>query len=165
MTTELETQVAELRHKREELINSFLTGQNAPPVKAFEYFPIDEKWRMKGEVKIRKPKPGPVDFKIKYLKIGIINITIAGQPHKFALYQVENELENLYIFIKDGTSGKSTYGLGRFISVIKKGDEYFVDFNAAFTPACGYVEGAGCPFTMESTTAIIEAGEKAPAYH
>ncbi|MHA2295204.1 MAG: DUF1684 domain-containing protein [Candidatus Hodarchaeales archaeon] len=164
MTGDFEIQVTELRKKREEIINGILSSQKTPPV-TFEYFPISENWRIKTEVKIRKTKPGPIDFNIKYVKIGAAKTDIRGQPNRFSLYQVENDPDSLFIFIKDGTSGKSTYGLGRFATVIKEGEEYFIDFNAAFTPACGYIEGAGCPFTTEKTNIPIEAGAKSPSDH
>ncbi|MHA1166681.1 MAG: DUF1684 domain-containing protein [Candidatus Hodarchaeales archaeon] len=164
MTDDITTQIAELRKKREELINGYRADQNQPPTD-FDYYPIDPDWRIEGQVKIRKPKPAMVDYQLKFVKVGVIKLEIKGQPSRFALYEVENEPGNNYIFIKDGTSGKSTYGLGRFVRVIKEGDKYFVDFNLACTPACGFVEGAGCPFTMESTSVEIEAGEKAPVDH
>lgn len=164
MTEDITAQITELRKKREDLINSYRAKQNQSPTD-FDYYPIDPSWRIEGQVKIRKPKPAMVDFQLKFVKIGVIKLEIQEQQCRFALYEVENEPENNYIFIKDGTSGKSTYGLGRFVRVVKDNDNYFIDFNLACTPACGFVEGAGCPFTMESTSIEIEAGEKAPSDH
>ena len=77
-----------------------------------------------------------------------------------SLYKLD-ETENMYLYVKDLTSGKTTYGLGRFVPVINDGKDVFVDFNLASTPACGHVEGMACPWAREAISVSIEAGEKA----
>lgn len=153
--------ITEQRKRREELINSYRAEQEEEPT-TFEYFPISTDWRVKvTDFKTRKPKPAMADYKTTFVRIGNIRFTLKGQGEKFDLVQEEGNEEALYIYLKDGTTGKSTYGLGRFVPVFKEEEEYFVDFNLAATPACGHVEGAACPWAKESTTTPIEAGEKA----
>ena len=100
------------------------------------------------------------DYDIKFIRMGKIDFTLLNNPLKLDLYQVENQ-DDYYIYLKDGTSGKTSYGLGRFVPILKEEEDYFVDFNLAFTPACGHVEGSACPWARESTGIAIEAGEKA----
>ena len=102
-----------------------------------------------------------IDYSIKFIRVGKIDLTIENNPLKLDLYQIENESEKYFIYIKDGTSGRGSYGLGRFVPVLKDGPNYEIDFNLAFTPACGHVEGSACPWARESTGIAIEAGEKA----
>lgn len=155
------TQITDLRTRREQIINDF-RKEKGQDEEHFEYYPIDERWKLVGNVTIRKPREGMEDYSIKFSRVGKIDVDFGNNNLlKFNLYQIENEEDSLYIYIKDGTSGISSYGLGRFIPVFKEKDSYSVDFNLAFTPACGHVEGTACPLTRESTGVAIEAGEKA----
>lgn len=105
-----------------------------------------------------------MDHSIKFIRIGKIDLTLERNPLKLDLYQIENENESFFIYLKDGTSGKGSYGLGRFVPVLKNDNDYIIDFNLAFTPACGHIEGSACPWARESTGIAIEAGEKAELY-
>ena len=154
------TQIKNLRLKREELINGYRKA-NGQEEETFEYFPIDEKWRFQGSISLRKPREGMIDYTIKFVRIGKIDVEISHNPLKLNLYQIEEQNDNYYIYIKDGTSGKTSYGLGRFVPILKENDNFFIDFNLAFTPACGHIEGSACPWARESTGIAIEAGEKA----
>lgn len=153
-------QINTLRTKREELINGYRKA-NGQSLENFDYYPIDEKWRIPGVISLRKPKEGMNDYTIKFIRVGKIDIDISHNPLKLDLYQIEDQNEDYYVYIKDGTSGKTSYGLGRFVPILKENDNYFIDFNLAFTPACGHIEGSACPWARESTGVAIEAGEKA----
>ena len=143
------------------MINEYRKS-NGQTQENFEYYPIDEKWRVQGTLSLRKPKEGMIDYSIKFVRVGKIDLDLSHNPLKLDLYQIEEKPEDYYIYIKDGTSGKTSYGLGRFVPVLKDNNEnYYVDFNLAFTPACGHVEGSACPWARESTGVSIEAGEKA----
>jgi len=46
----------------------------------------------------------------------------------------------------DATSGKETYGAGRYLEPEQIGaDKVFVDFNVAYSPYCAYNEMYSCP--------------------
>jgi uncharacterized protein (DUF1684 family) len=145
--------------KREERINDF---KKVEEKEVFEYYPIDEKWKIPGEITLRKPKEGMIDYKINFIRIGKIDFVLERNPLKLDLYKEDtSDDETYYIYLKDATSGKTSYGLGRFVPVIKENEKHFLDFNLAFTPACGHIEGSACPWARESTAIAIEAGEKA----
>ena len=154
--------ISNLRNEREKIINQ-IRQENGQEEEKFDYYPIDEKWKIQVEsVKLRKPKEGMTDYNLKFTRVGKIDFTLQNNnPLKLDLYQLESDNKNYYVYLKDGTSGKTSYGLGRFVPVLKLDEEYFIDFNLAFTPACGHVEGSACPWARESTGVAIEAGEKA----
>jgi uncharacterized protein (DUF1684 family) len=153
--------INEERALREKLIKEFQKdrGDKETP---FKYFPIDEKWRIPAKIDFRKPKVGINDYEIKFKKVGKVSFELQGNFHKFNLYQTEDDLtDGYYIYIKDGTSGTKTYGVGRFIRVVKgSDDQYYVDFNLSFTPACGHLDASACPWAQESSPVLIEAGEQ-----
>ena len=71
--------------------------------------------------------------------------------------------ENLFIPFQDATTGKSTYGAGRYLEVSRPDSKYIMlDFNKCYNPYCAYTEGYTCPFPpKENRLGIaIEAGEK-----
>jgi uncharacterized protein len=62
----------------------------------------------------------------------------------------------------DATSGKQTYGAGRFLYVdLPKADHIEVDFNEAFNPPCAFTDFATCPLPPQQNrlALAIDAGE------
>lgn len=80
------------------------------------------------------------------------------------------KLENTYsILFRDATSGKQTYGGGRYLELDldKLTDNHAVlDFNAAYNPYCAYNPSYACPLPPpENTLSIpVEAGEQYEAH-
>ena len=77
----------------------------------------------------------------------------------------ENDLS---IFFRDGTSGKETYPLGRYVDLKKLGNgNCLLDFNLAYNPACAFSDYYNCPVPPKSNTlqVPIRAGEKDSHYH
>jgi uncharacterized protein len=72
------------------------------------------------------------------------------------------------IFFRDATSGKETYGMGRYVDVESLPDGGFLlDFNRAYNPACAISEYYNCPIPpIENTLKVaIRAGERDSHYH
>jgi uncharacterized protein (DUF1684 family) len=68
----------------------------------------------------------------------------------------------LFVMFSDATSGKQTYGAGRFLYVgVPAGDRIDVDFNEAFNPPCAFTNFATCPLPPQQNqlALAIEAGE------
>ena len=158
--SDYESFVKNARAKHEEQINDYRKA-NGQDVENFSYYPIDEKWKVPGSITIRKPKEAMIDHSIQFIRIGKLDIVVEKNPLKLDLYQIKDKNDDYYIYLKDATSGKGSYGLGRFVPVLKENEEVYVDFNLAFTPTCGHIEGSACPWARESTGIAIEAGEKA----
>jgi uncharacterized protein (DUF1684 family) len=84
----------------------------------------------------------------------------------FELRKKEEFEKYLFVPFTDLTSGKETYGGGRYLDLeVPDGDSLEVDFNYAYNPYCAYTDGYSCPIPKpESRLSIsILAGEK--LYH
>ena len=71
--------------------------------------------------------------------------------------------ESLFVPFLDATSGRETYGAGRYLDLEPEDDgTYALDFNLAYHPYCVYAESYSCPLTpAENRLPIrIEAGER-----
>jgi len=72
---------------------------------------------------------------------------------------------DLFVPIRDATSGRSTYEGGRYVPVTPSGPTVMVDFNLAQNPWCVYDEEFSCPLPPSGNliSKDIEAGER--LYH
>lgn len=73
-----------------------------------------------------------------------------------------------YLLIRDATSGKTSYGAGRFLtSEQPAGDEVVLDLNKLYSPPCAFTEFATCPLPQPSNVlaVAIEAGERYDGAH
>ena len=71
--------------------------------------------------------------------------------------------ERLFIMFQDQTSGKETYGGGRFLETdAAKDGKVILDFNKASSPYCAYNPCSICavPLKENQLTVAIRAGEK-----
>ncbi len=69
----------------------------------------------------------------------------------------------LFVPFRDATSGKETYGSGRYVEAESRGNgTYELDFNRAYNPYCAYNESWRCPLPPRENwlTVAIRAGEK-----
>ena len=72
------------------------------------------------------------------------------------------------IFFKDVTSGRETYGLGRYVDVQRlPNGRYLLDFNMAYNPACAFSDHYNCPIPPRANvlSVAIRAGEMDSRYH
>ena len=72
---------------------------------------------------------------------------------------------NYSILFRDATSGKTTYGGGRYLDLEADqltGNRATLDFNAAYNPYCAYAASYACPLPPAENTlpVAVEAGEK-----
>jgi uncharacterized protein (DUF1684 family) len=69
----------------------------------------------------------------------------------------------VFVPFLDATSGKETYGAGRYLDLEPDEDgTYAIDFNLAYHPSCVYSPRFSCPLTpAENRLPVrIEAGER-----
>jgi uncharacterized protein (DUF1684 family) len=75
----------------------------------------------------------------------------------------------LFVTFADATSGKTTYGSGRFLYIDKPdANGYtYIDFNNAYNPPCAFTEFATCPLPppQNRLSLSIPAGEKKYGQH
>ena len=108
-----------------------------------------------------------------YVRIGWISFAVDGETARLAVYWLNEYAGGLFIPFRDATSGKETYGGGRYLwdsgkgaDLGSDGDELAIDFNYAYHPSCVYDPVWSCPLAPPENwlTVPIQAGERlAPA--
>lgn len=101
---------------------------------------------------------------LQFIKDGIAKFSFKGRPQKLVLLKHINSKNNrLFIPFKDKTSGKYTYGAGRYLDVTDDGSGIIIiDFNLAYNPYCAYNSNYKCPMVPSENVLKEEilAGEK-----
>ncbi len=85
------------------------------------------------------------------------------QGKDFSLVSTSDSNGDPFFVIRDGTSGKETYGASRFLKGINTdGNTTVLDFNRAVNPPCAFTPHATCPLPPRENVldVRIEAGEK-----
>jgi uncharacterized protein (DUF1684 family) len=136
--------------------------------KGLEYYPIDPKWRIEARFEPYQPaKTIPIT--------NVLGMTDdESSPGAFAFdvdgktYRIDPILEkgetDLFVMIADETTGKETYGAGRYLYVTPPDatGKVVIDFNKAYSPPCAFTNFATCPLPPKQNhlPLRIEAGEK-----
>jgi uncharacterized protein (DUF1684 family) len=152
-----------------------IKDQNSPRRKSFRglhWYPIDERSKVEARwVSYETPKPIAITNVLGQLddlsSPGYATFTWAGQ--EVTLYPVLDapDSQTLFFIFRDATSGKATYGGGRFLySSLPKAGTLELDFNKAFSPPCAFTDFATCPLPppQNRLSVAIEAGEKTPTH-
>ena len=102
-----------------------------------------------------------------FVRWGEFRFKIAGKELSLQAYKRSREEEMLFVPFKDATSGKETYGAGRYLDLAPGRDrtpegKWILDFNQAYSPWCAYSEAYTCPFVpVENWLEVpIYTGEK-----
>ncbi len=98
----------------------------------------------------------------EYLRWGKISFEVNGEAGQLTIYR-DTHGHGYFLPFTDATSGKETYGAGRYVEVeILEDGGIAVDFNMAYNPYCAYNEDWSCPLTpFENRLQVpIHAGEK-----
>jgi uncharacterized protein len=81
---------------------------------------------------------------VKMKSPGTLSFELQGQ--KFELRPVIEDEKKLFIVFRDLTTGKTTYGAGRFLyAELPKDGKVVLDFNRAENPPCAFTKFATCP--------------------
>jgi uncharacterized protein (DUF1684 family) len=98
-----------------------------------------------------------------YRRAGVIEFDVEGERARLTLY-ASNDTRDLFLPFRDATSGKETYGAGRYLEVepADADGRVVIDFNYAYSPSCAYNPNWSCPIPPgENWLAVpIRAGEK-----
>ena len=104
-------------------------------------------------------------------RIGWVRFAIDGSPCRLSVYWLNEYGGGIFIPFRDTTSGKETYGGGRYLWDSAKGadlgtdgDELVLDFNFAYHPSCVYDPIWSCPLAPQENWLPIPilAGERMP---
>lgn len=121
-----------------------------------------EEFDHKEKVKIEDTGGNLRDF----LKWGKFTFKINEQECILYAYKSDDTETRLFIPFKDITSGKETYGAGRYIDLEEERDKlnnkWILDFNLATNPWCAYSNNYVCPLIPFENILKVEilAGEK-----
>ncbi|UFH53932.1 DUF1684 domain-containing protein [Spirosoma sp. KNUC1025] len=141
-----------------------------------QFYEPDSTYRITATVQLT-PKAEPFEMPTyngktrPHVSYAILSFVLNGKKQQLTLYRNLNVIrmpefrDYLFLPFKDATSGKETYGGGRYIDFrtkdIKEG-QLIIDFNKAYNPYCAYQEGYPCPIPPKNNTSpvAIRAGEK-----
>jgi uncharacterized protein len=157
---------AEKDHVFAEDPNSPLTPEQRHIFKGLAYFDENPRLVIHGTVD-RNIEPGEVRMATSagdeqvYQRYGLVRFSVDGQPAEVTLY-ASDDSDELFIPFRDTTSGKETYGAGRYLELHAHGDDVTIDFNYAYNPNCAYDPSWSCPLPpAENWLKVpIRAGEK-----
>jgi uncharacterized protein len=160
--------------------DAFFKGSHGSPIpeperEAFTglpYYPVDPTLRF--EERTLEPYTGgePSNFQIPTSdgklrpahRAGILGFDLGGQQLALTAYTFDGgDDESLFVPFLDPSSGKETYGAGRYLDLEPQEDgTYTLDFNVAYHPSCVYDMRFSCPLTpAENRLPIrVEAGER-----
>ena len=139
--------------------------------KGIERFPVDAKWRIKAKVIPQNQNPlmimNVLGQNTAQKHGGQLVFDIDGTTYR--LDAIDEGGIRLFVTFADATSGKTTYGSGRFIELERPdANGYtYIDFNKAYNPPCAFTEFATCPLPppQNRLSIAIPAGEKKYGHH
>jgi len=141
-----------------------------------KYFPYDPGFRFVAQIEPAS-EPGwveipvsegtdPVGTSMMMERFGEIELPMG----RLAMFWIDVYGGGILLLFRDATSGRQTYGAGRYLlDTIKGADlgstpagELIVDFNFAFNPSCHYDECWSCPLAPPQNWLEVEiaAGEQ-----
>jgi uncharacterized protein len=136
--------------------------------KGLRYFPTDPRFRVTATF---VPQPKPVSIDVPTVLGTVERMPSPGHasfrlPGAAAPLQLDAVVEpgdtKLFFIFRDATSGKATYGGGRFLYADPPvGGKVVLDFNRAYSPPCAFTPHATCPLPPPNNRlpVAIEAGE------
>jgi len=140
--------------------------------KGLSYFPPDPNLRFELPLNEHKEKKKIIvattkDEVREFIRWGEFRFEVNGKQCVLQAYKSEQEEESLWVPFKDKTSGKETYGAGRYLDLEPERHrtiegKWILDLNRGYNPWCAYSEAYTCPFIPPENwlKVPIRAGEK-----
>lgn len=170
--------IAKERAEKSDFLKSGAGSPFATLTENFEdpnYFKPDLKYRINASLLPIKDKnvivlPTSDGKDQKYLEYAHATFTVDGTECTLLILEVMEmgpQRGKLFLAFADDTSGKETYGGGRYLDVKKvpAATSVVLDFNNAYNPYCAYNNSYSCPFPPSENVlkVAIRAGEM--SYH
>ncbi|HWH12677.1 MAG TPA: DUF1684 domain-containing protein [Solirubrobacteraceae bacterium] len=146
-----------------------------PCFRGLPMFDHDPAARVDAELRPAAPKPvGLVaaDGAIyESTRFAVAHFELFGAPCQLDVHWLDGYAGGLFVSFTDQTSGRQTYGGGRYLlDTIKgadlggSGGRLTLDFNFAYNPSCAYDPAWSCPLPSAANRlgCVIAAGELAP---
>ena len=134
-----------------------------------EVYPADESWRY--EARFLPAEPGTtIDIadvlgRMEPMPVlGSVEFERDGRVYRL-LGLAEEGSDSLWFLFADRTTGRETYGAGRFLysDGMPEDGRVVVDFNKAYNPPCAFTDYSTCPLPPQQNRLdlAVTAGEKA----
>lgn len=132
-------------------------------------FPVDPSWRVEAKWKPSKAGrtldiPNVLGTVDKMPVPGEATFSRGGKTYTLLPVLETPDAKELWFIFADRTSGKQTYGAGRFLYADMPGKDgvVVIDFNKAYNPPCAFTPHATCPLAPPENRLDLEvsAGEK-----
>jgi uncharacterized protein (DUF1684 family) len=159
----------DFEHFLQESSDSPLTAEQKQDIK-LQYYPPNETYRIEASLeefpkKRAKELVDKEGFPRKLIRYGKLRFEVGGISCVLEVFK-DPETDTFLAPINDTTSGKETYGAGRFVEPVEAGEgQFIIDFNKAYNPYCAYNPQRSCPMPYARNRLPVEiaAGEKTPA--
>jgi uncharacterized protein (DUF1684 family) len=106
---------------------------------------------------------------MSFTRFGTAHFNLHGEAAELEVYWLDAYGGGVFLPFRDATSGKSTYGAGRYLLDTVKGADLgstgtrvVLDFNFAYNPSCSYDPRWVCPLAPPPNRldVAVEAGER-----
>jgi uncharacterized protein (DUF1684 family) len=171
------TQLLNMERKQKDTFFSIHPNSPVPPedrvtFKGLDYYPPNPAYRLMLELHEYDEKENVIMMYTKgeekeFLRWGEFRFKIGNKDQTLQTFKSSLYDKSLFIPFRDSTSGKETYGAGRYIDLqpeesLSEDGKWILDFNRAYNPWCAYSEKYTCPFVPpENWLQIpIPVGEK-----
>lgn len=136
-------------------------------LRGLEWLPVDPAWRVQGRFEAHPPGRtmkilNVLDELIEMPNPGIVTFRVAGQEYRLEALLESPDAKELFFLFRDGTSGKTTYGAGRYLyAPLPAEGRVILDFNKAKNPPCTFTDFATCPLPPKGNilSLAVNAGE------
>lgn len=169
-------EVAREREWRERLYEGPGTPLSPEARAAFRglaWYPVDARWRAPARLlRHAEPRAGRLaatgDEAVELLEVGVMELELLGRPLRLLAFEpAPGESDEPYVLVPftDATSGRETYGAGRYLDLEPAPDDrHVLDFNRAYHPYCAHDDAWSCalPPPENRIPFAVEAGERLP---
>jgi uncharacterized protein (DUF1684 family) len=138
------------------------------PFAGLAYFSYDPAWRIEAEW---QALPSPLSMEVPNVSGDLKTVLVSHQAvfvvagESVALLPMSVSDDEVFFVFRDRTSGKDSYGAGRFLKApVPVDGKIVLDFNFAYSPPCAFTPFATCPLPPPENWLqfAVAAGEKKP---
>jgi len=165
------------RRAREELLaghrQSPIPAEARDSVDGAAYYEYDPRYRVTAEIEPAEAEriqlPGSAGATFGATRFARASFSLGDEELALGLYWLDGYAGGLFVSFRDDTSGKETYGAGRYLLDTVKGADLggegaalVLDFNLAYNPSCSYDPRWACPLAPPDNrlAVAVRAGER-----
>jgi hypothetical protein len=137
------------------------------------YSEYDPRYRVAAEIEPAEAEriqlPGSAGATFGATRFARASFSLGDEELALGLYWLDGYAGGLFVSFRDETSGKETYGAGRYLLDTVKGADLggegaalVLDFNFAYNPSCSYDPRWACPLAPPDNrlSVAVRAGER-----